>query len=942
MESRNKINAFNFLLTCVFLFVAVEISDGGSNFAKKISKITENLDEAVLNLSSTVNYTDYNLPAQYVSNVQFSAKGMAGLYNLTTMFMDLVLPTDFFMEGLLTVNDRNLNVNIPDYKDALRYYWRPLTIIVVLLVFLAFFPLCGICFCFCRCCGNCGARSKPADKKRDLCAKIIQGTILIALCTGLLFCVVCAFGSNQQLQDGVRSFPNNMRNSVKDTSTFLNQTQNETSHLLVNNYIEFVNVFTNTMDGSTSTIMDQLEVYSNATGMLKLAEFVNNLPTIENTLYSLRNNSNRLRVYASQLNDALRKVKGDLLITLKECVELNIIKECEDLNDKISRLETNIDFNKLPDVSEQIEILKDFDTSAVVKAANDGLSKLKDIRDTIESKLNIGLNEARTQINNANKTITDQLNSMFTKLDDIKREIKDNAYSSIDTADDFISQYGQYGYYCGLGISCILLLVTLCIALGLICGICGKRPDGYSDNCCNKGAGSQFLVCAVMIMFFFGCVLIILTLAMFLLGATSDRAICTPLRNPDPQDLRIIKVIDDLLSLSDQLEINDIKFSNILSNCYQNKSLYQTLNLHSVFDLEKLKTEFNVSEYLDKIKFDDLLKDPDFCILCENRQELERLKDLKFDVDLEKFRDELENNFTNFSLDILSEKLQSIISQLSDPVFTDIKNKLELSALHLDTYNEKLLVPMKDLARDVIDISTDLKNNLTMGNGNFADSIDLLISEINDAEMYLKHNGTTKLGQIAKEFTEIVIKQVNSYIYRIADQVNNRIGECGPLNVVINATLISTCDKLLLPWNGFWFSLFWSLVLYVFTIVICVKLASLYQKYKPYGQYVETEYLYDAYADRGDSIPLNSRGGKRNKKKNKKSKRHDDRPPSAGGEVVAREYTAASHPPDGRYADMAPKHWEEFPNGGPPQYQRATTEYERPPPYYYPGTAGEQ
>ncbi|KAJ8728464.1 hypothetical protein PYW08_016849 [Mythimna loreyi] len=32
-----------------------------------------------------------------------------------------------------------------------------------------------------------------------------------------------------------------------------------------------------------------------------------------------------------------------------------------------------------------------------------------------------------------------------------------------------------------------------------------------------------------------------------------------------------------------------------------------------------------------------------------------------------------------------------------------------------------------------------------------------------------------------------------------------------------------------------------------------------------------------------------------------------------------------------RYNDMAPKHWEE----GPPRY--LGTEYERPPPYYYPG-----
>lgn len=33
------------------------------------------------------------------------------------------------------------------------------------------------------------------------------------------------------------------------------------------------------------------------------------------------------------------------------------------------------------------------------------------------------------------------------------------------------------------------------------------------------------------------------------------------------------------------------------------------------------------------------------------------------------------------------------------------------------------------------------------------------------------------------------------------------------------------------------------------------------------------------------------------------------------------------------------RHWDDYPNGGPPQYQSApiATEYERPPPYYYPG-----
>lgn len=52
----------------------------------------------------------------------------------------------------------------------------------------------------------------------------------------------------------------------------------------------------------------------------------------------------------------------------------------------------------------------------------------------------------------------------------------------------------HFRYYLGLGISGILLTVLMCLTCGLLCGICGKRPDGYGDDCCNKGSGARFLM----------------------------------------------------------------------------------------------------------------------------------------------------------------------------------------------------------------------------------------------------------------------------------------------------------------------------------------------------------------------------------------------------------------------------------------------------------------
>ncbi|CAG9824563.1 unnamed protein product [Phaedon cochleariae] len=77
----------------------------------------------------------------------------------------------------------NSNITI---GQIFKYYWGLITVIILVAVITIFLPLCGLFFCCCRCCGNCGSRPQPCDKKRDLCSKVIQGTLLILLGTAML------------------------------------------------------------------------------------------------------------------------------------------------------------------------------------------------------------------------------------------------------------------------------------------------------------------------------------------------------------------------------------------------------------------------------------------------------------------------------------------------------------------------------------------------------------------------------------------------------------------------------------------------------------------------------------------------------------------------------------------------------------------------------------
>lgn len=90
-------------------------------------------------------------------------------------------------------------------------------------------------------------------------------------------------------------------------------------------------------------------------------------------------------------------------------------------------------------------------------------------------------------LGSASKEIT----KTFEQISDVTGN---NSIKYFDTADYYITGYIKYSFYAGIAISSVLLLILSCIVLGLFCGICGKRPDGYGDDCCNKGSGSRFLM----------------------------------------------------------------------------------------------------------------------------------------------------------------------------------------------------------------------------------------------------------------------------------------------------------------------------------------------------------------------------------------------------------------------------------------------------------------
>lgn len=149
----------------------------------------------------------------------------------------------------------------------------------------------------------------------------------------------------------------------------------------------------------------------------------------------------------------------------------------------------------MPDITDKIQELEQFtQNQALFDAVKKGKDVLEDIKTNIGDKVDATLQKAHEKIKEAGNEIRKGADNVTQVVIDLKETIDSNTNPNLDTADKYISQYSFYRYYGALFLSCLLLLISIFIALGLICGICGKRPEGYGDDCCNKGAGSQFLI----------------------------------------------------------------------------------------------------------------------------------------------------------------------------------------------------------------------------------------------------------------------------------------------------------------------------------------------------------------------------------------------------------------------------------------------------------------
>ncbi|XP_058053748.1 prominin-like protein [Anopheles bellator] len=894
--------------------------------------------EPILKIRAT-EFTRFNDTADYLSSKSYNARGMAPLYEITNHVINLFVDETPIPEGYIIVKEGSIEAG-PNIKDnnwgpLLKQYWALLLVTAICLVTIAIMPIMGLCLCCCRCFGGCGGRSQPFDKKHDTCRRAVLGFLLICSSSALVFGVVVAFVTNSYMQHGVENITTSARQGVHDTRLFMQTTSTHIDHLLNKNYQELNSDLKQMLHDASGNIIQRLEEESKAEKLTKLYEFVEKLPGIRESLEKMKQLTSDLRITASQLNDGLRGVKRELLTSLNKCGTQECIKVMDDY--KIGRLNVNgIDYNsiqdryfpRLPDLSQIIQSVTDLTDSGLGKAIYNGVEQMNQLKNRLKQTVLENIPKVQAASDSTGKAIKEVSDMLTVRLNDVANVLGNNSYKHLDTADEYIEQYSIYRYYAGLGISSVLLLILICLVFGLLCGICGKRPDGYGDDCCNKGAGGRFLIFAVALIFLTFSVILAVSLASFLVGTLARRAACDSLRNPG--DDQLINYVDQFVNLNRlytelraQTErskaklrasetVEPIHIGEVIVSCERNESIYKVLKMHNFVDIRTIRDypeDYGITRELEALK-DKIRIEPVQILTPEARKDIETLRSSKLnDFDVDKFTDNLTFNITEYNLNEIAEKLREVANRVPPgKEMNDIKVNLKNQALHLSSYQTNLVDPMIASTNQLIKLSTSLDSSLKFGEKSFSDAIDKFLIQITEAEEYINKYGKTFVQNVTEELVNGFTQQIFAYINLVIDATQSDIGLCGPVYNVYQSMIVASCKRVVDPFNGFWAGVAWCLLLFLPSIIFGVKLSTLYQKSDPYpGPMVESEYLYDAYTER-DNIPLAS--GPKNKRRKKQDRRRDSR----DRREIYYEEGSPSHSRDPRYNDMAPNRESHIPS----------------------------
>ncbi|KAG1688587.1 Prominin-1-A [Nymphon striatum] len=809
-------------------------------------------DQVGLKPIEPVLYSSRPSDRSYDSIEDYDPQGMEHLYIVTDMFLKLIqsqkIPPEIAESK--TISEAWGKAKADNGMLLFKYYiGMIITAAAGILVAIAI-PLVGLIFCCCRCAGKCGGGKEVVERRSDVFKRAIFGILMFLLVIVMLFGIVCAFVTNEYIEKGLKNLPSTYNTSIDDIQLYLKNTRNSVNSLLKDNYGELNLRLGDTLDRSGDIVKNRLGKATEAFAINNLTSIVSGLEKVRDQLRNVSEKTALLQGLASELQVGLSVKRQELLSLLSRCR----IRQCDIIRKKydISSLTITGDFKQLPDVTNTAREVSNLIQDNIVSEVKKGKKAFDDISLTIHREVQTIIPDLKKRISQVGQKLKLAANNITETIESVNFvPIK----SDVNEMHRLYSKYGQYS----IGMASVILLVTLLLTFGLFCGFCGKTPGVvYGDDSCNKGTGANFMFLAISVITVLSFFMMIVNTALFFLGGLSQQLICNPIQNlSNPEFMKIFDTVlekEPLFSDNKNLKLSP---SQALISCHQNRSIYDVLNLGmiaNISDIDRYRREFKINEKLNEF-LSQIKVDPNINILSNKAKLLlHRLAESNITaINFTAYNDALQEKVTLVDISELSNSLEVLAGAYFGR--GNFPSQLKIRAIELQAYQPKYVTRIKSVLSSLrVDVE-NLQRDIKFNQSSFKEAIHYLINTVEKAQNYIHNNGRQEIDALANSFVTEFSSTIDSYASHLQDKVGNDIGNCWPVSQAINSSVSATCKSVIYPFNGFWISVGWCLILWLPVLLIAVVLSILYKRTDPYTNTLVESETFDSYLDR-DNIPL--------------------------------------------------------------------------------------
>jgi hypothetical protein len=833
--------------------------------------------------------------------LRYDARGLDGFYAMANGFADVVrsgsLPYDELIIPQLqafypTIQNPNSGRTYnPDVNELVQTFlrWYAGVIAVTILGFVLAFcmPVVCVIVCCCRLCNFCGGNlnssidDEEKEKKRRVCCIILFVFVLIFLAlvtVGMVF----SFLTNEAIQTTVDTAVPTVFNAVDDIAAFASATLDEAAFLVVDQLNFTTNLVVNEVTDLNSSVVQPLiemnrpAIDSLLNGILTIND---SLSAVGSALDDVSTNISALNVTAMSISAQVVILRAQLTNLTTDCMAEAVLSgagACDDIPDPDSIQDVDVT-SQLNNVQMTIDSFRSTlsisqNLTDIVNMINDTINNIPSlVQDAVGNQtgtLSEGVAPALTNVSQGLDSARTAIDNIFTYSNSSVRTFRTQFIDAILFNNDVpysLSRLSLARYIVGVLFCVVALLVIVCVALGLTCGVAGFNKDRLPfERTSLSNCGGVCLLASAALIFFAGFILFILAAFMFPFGTTL-RKVCLAIQDPEyevfgPRLLGNTAIWGDpALGSMIQQFTGDSQFGQlnvdvpaVFRGCDNNQPLYSALQGDTVLN----SINISIVQGMPPVNLGELTRNP------------LQILDI-FNVSIDQLTGQLNDQLANFNLSnvIPTSTIDSLLASLPNVSAIDTTSQINsLNTLIVDantslvaaegnvtilranasTANATNVVNQADAILNTINTTQSLLNTVAMQVMDLDNSavraqmeaeaavnasklqINASLAEANN----LLTAFNSSLFMVVNGLVNSTTGYVTQYVDYVLDALRTDAIRCGPLSNAYIGPLNLVCRQTVNSMNGFWFSIGWCAIFFIPLVAFVIALSKHFRRHK--------------------------------------------------------------------------------------------------------------